>query len=175
MPRGKISSSRSASSTAGRCVNPAKMTCSSSRAWRPAPFNFGCECPWMFTHHEEIPSRILRPSSVYRYTPFARADRQRRGRRQHLRIGMPQHGAVAIGEAHAHWKYSRKRPRIQPRGPRRSAAGVSGSKQGISPKTGRPVMFDRRAILRIWHPDHHHSRKGQAAGRAAPRWSAECG
>ncbi len=50
----------------------------------------------MFTHQEEMPSRILRPSSVYRYTPLRARDGQRRGRGEHLRVGMPQYGAVAV-------------------------------------------------------------------------------
>ena len=49
---------------AGACSRR-RSTCSSPRACAAsASFSRGCEWPWMFTHHDEVPSSSRRPSSV---------------------------------------------------------------------------------------------------------------
>ena len=58
--------SRSARSTAG-CVRAAgeDRRARAVAAWSAsASFSRGCEWPWMFTHHDEMPSSMRRPSSV---------------------------------------------------------------------------------------------------------------
>ena len=63
--RGMISSRPRATSSAGSCVQPAKMIWSSRPACSAiAAMNRGWQCPCVVTHHDEIASITRRPSAV---------------------------------------------------------------------------------------------------------------
>src|SRR4030095_6000274 len=65
---------RVASSSAGSCVKPARITCSILRACSAmAAAILGFPCPCRFTHHDDTASIMLRPSFARSHTPSARS------------------------------------------------------------------------------------------------------